>query len=163
MTLTTARLCAVAAISRDALNKIMDPDRGGLRTAIPPTAPGAARGFTRENGLEVAFIAALGRAGVVSRGARAFAAEWVAKAAAGRLERYWTCNPGAARGLEAAAAHLEYTEPIPYPDLAFMLADGGPGEPRASAAGLVTIDRHELVRRVDACLDSDDSTTISAY
>jgi hypothetical protein len=157
MTLTTARLCAVAAITRDALNKIMDADRGGLRSAIPPAAPGAARLFTRETGLEVAFIAALGRAGVASRLARDFAAEWVAKAAAGRLERYWTYNPGGGGERDASVAHLEYTEPIPYPDLAFMLADSGPEDAHAPAAGLVTLDRQELVRRVDACLATEDS------
>lgn len=155
MSLTTARLCAIAGVSRDALNKIMDPDRGGLASPIPPTQPGAARLFTRENGLEVAFIAALGRAGMVSYTARAFAAAWVEKAAACRLERYWTWNPRDDQGLGAAHLQLEYTDPIPYPDLAFMLADSGPEEPSRPAAELVTVDRMEIVRHVDACLAAD--------
>ena len=48
MPLTTARLTAIAGISRDALNKIMAPERGGLRSPIAYTIPGATRIFSRE-------------------------------------------------------------------------------------------------------------------
>ena len=161
MPLTTARLCAVAGISRDALNKIMDPQRGGLRTPIPAPESGAARLFSRSAGLEVAFVVALGQAGMLSLAARALAAEWVEKASVGRLERYWTWNPRAGATSGGGPAHLEYTDPIPYPDLAFMLADGEPGASLGCAAALVTRDRHEIVRRIDSCLADADAAVAS--
>jgi hypothetical protein len=147
MPLTTARLTALAGISRDALNKIMAPERGGLRTEIPYTIPGAARIFSRETGLEVAFIAALGRVGMAATEARRLSYTWVEKALAGQLSDYWAWNPG--RG---AAGQIEFDQVIPHPDLAFMLGDSGPDEPGRPAAAVVVIDRGEIVRRIDEAL-----------
>ena len=149
MPLTTARLTAIAGVSRDALNKIMAPERGGLRTPVPYTIPGAARVFTRETGLEVAFIVALVRVGMAAAEARKLSYTWVGKALAGELADYWAWNPG--RG-PAEGAQLEFAQAIPHADLAFMLADSGPDDPGRPAASLVLVDRGEIVRRIDEAL-----------
>ena len=149
MPLTTTRLTAIAGVSRDALNKIMASERGGLGTEIPYTIPGAARTFTRDNGLEVAFIAALGRVGMTSAEARKLSYTWVERSRAGQLATYWAWNPGAR---DPDACQLEFGEAIPHPDLAFMLADSGPDDPGQPAAAVVVIDRGEIVRRIEAAL-----------
>ena len=149
MPLTTARLTAIAGVSRDALNKIMAPDRGGLRTAVAYTIPGAARIFSRDTGLEVAFIAALTRVGMTAAAARNLSYTWVGKAQAGDLADYWAWNPG--QGV-AEGAQLEFTQAIPHGDLAFMLADSGPDDPGRPAASVVVIDRGEIVRRIDEAM-----------
>jgi hypothetical protein len=149
MPLTTARLTAIAGISRDALNKIMAPERGGLRTPVSYTIPGAARIFSRETGLEVAFIAALGRVGMAAAEARKISYTWVGKALQGELADYWAWNPGQG---DSEGAQLEFAQAIPHADLAFMLADSGPDDPGRPAAAVVLIDRGEIVRRVDEAL-----------
>ena len=149
MPLTTARLTAIAGISRDALNKMMAPDRGGLRTEISYTIPGAARVFSRPAGLEVAFLAALGRVGMSAAKARPLSYTWVEKAEAGVLSDYWAWNPG--RG-DQGDAQLEFSETIPHPDLAFMLSDAGADDAGRPAAAVVLIDRGEIVRRIDEAL-----------
>jgi len=152
MTLITARLTELAGTTRDALNKIMDPERGGLRTAVPATNPGVPRTFTRENGLEIAFIVALGHVGIPSALARRFAYAWVEKERAEQLAPYWAWNPRAGPDADPALCQLEFSQDIPFVDLAFMLADSGPEEPAAPAASLVTIDRAEIVRRISAAV-----------
>ena len=152
MTLTTARLIAIAGTTRDALNKIMDPARGGLRTPVPATLPGVARTFSRENGLEVAFIVALGRVGIPSVLARHFAYAWVEKDRVEQLAPYWAWNPRTDASADPELSQLEFSQDIPFVDLAFMLADSGPSETALPAASLVAIDRAEIVRRIAAAI-----------
>jgi hypothetical protein len=147
-------MTAIAGTTRDALNKIMDPARGGLRTPVPAAPPGTPRIFSRENGLEIVFILALGNVGMPSSLARRFAYAWVERVQSSQLTPYWAWNPRASARFGPEACQLEFADPIPFQDLAFMLSDGGPGEFDQPAATLVVIDRKELVTRVDAAVAS---------
>lgn len=164
MPLRMSDVSNISGATRDTINKWIE--RGVLETEIPTTSAGVAREFTRENAVEIAFLAALVNGGIDPTSAKGFVATWMAQELEGDLKRYFYFNP---RHLaESRTAFFSFDSDEAWAQPGGRLSDQLEGrlvsdDSEASAfddseqwfaATLVRIDRRALVWRIDSAVNS---------
>lgn len=118
-------------------------NRGVLLTELAATTAGAARDFSLDNTLEIAFIAALVAIGYSPIDAAVKAAEWRALDAEGKLAGYWVENARTRQGVLMSKAPKDLTA------LAATFQDRS-GRHYEPATALAIINVREIVKRVEA-------------
>jgi DNA-binding transcriptional ArsR family regulator len=170
MLATLTQVLGIANWSRDDFNNWKR--RADFWTDMPPTTPGVAQELSRENALEVAFLAAVAEVGADPYyGTRLEVLRWLREEKSGKLTPAWAANPQAAR-----AKALKGGQPIGQGfrnfaeanvgKLALNLRDEPTQIPRQGKAGhetkpatvLVLIDRAEIVRRIDTLFEKGGSS-----
>ncbi len=154
--LSLQSVLAAARCNRDDFNNWNR--RGILNTRVTKTTTGVARTMTRENALELAFLAALTQSGFEPQFASVEVKRWLDFETRDALPRYWFCNPRSKKlplsGEWRRVASFQHLSEINLRALLKQLGDAPEGdEPKGlSASTLIFIDRGEIVRRVDALL-----------
>jgi hypothetical protein len=150
--LTMRELVALSGASRDAINGWL-PE---MTSDAPSTTQGVTREFTRENGLEICFVAALSRAKQPLRHCFVAARAWLDMESTGSLPAFWAWNSLAPivegttiKGLRISKGKMP-VEAIFY-DLAEPVASWGPSDGEATKPNMVSIiPLADIVRKVDA-------------
>lgn len=137
-----------------------------LMTPLGEAGPGVARVFTRENALEIAFIAALVSIGHAPMVAAAIAGEWLSLHARGALAGWWVQNRVSGKALFLKSALGKITVPQLFEDGLLADNDGegalasecddeheSPADYRP-ATRIAIIHVAEIVDRVDTLFDA---------
>ena len=158
MPATLTKVLAAANWSRDDFNNWKR--RVGFSTDMPETSPGVAQELSRENALEVAYLAALSKTGAEPYNAKLRVEQWLREEKRGKLPGAWAANP---QSLEAAAAYGLPVRNFAKADLAKLsgsLPRVLPNSPIPNASRhskpatvLVLIDLAEITRRVDVLFE----------
>jgi len=154
MPATLTKVLAAANWSRDDFNNWKR--RVGFSTDMPETSPGVAQELSRENALEVAYLAALSKTGAEPFNAKLRVEQWLRAEKRGKLSGGWAANP---QSREAAAAYGQPFRNFAKADvgkLSVSLPNVLPNAPIPNASRdskpatiLVLIDLAEITRRID--------------
>lgn len=138
---TRQEVADVAGCSAEFVSNLVHRDV--LMTELAPTTAGAARDFSFDNALEIAFIAALAAIGYSPIDAAVKAAEWRALEAEGKLAAWWVENARTRQGSLMSRA------PKDLAALAATFQDRS-GRHYEHATALAIINVREIVKRVEA-------------
>jgi len=155
MPATLTQVLAAADWSRDDFNNWKR--RIGFSTKMPETSPGVAQEFSRENALEVAYLAALSKTGFEPYICNLRVEQWLRDEKRGKLPGGWASNP---QSVERSGLPLRNFAKADVGRLAVGLPNVQPTAPMPNASRnskpatvLVLIDLAEITRRIDALFD----------
>jgi hypothetical protein len=166
-TVALGAVLPLAACTRDDFNNWRR--RGIYRSSLPETRKGVPQELGRNNALELAFLAAIIRAGFDPLDAKIEVSRWIKELSAGKLAPAWVANPRRKRTSTAAALGLgfgTFNETNIYAVAGISgLNDAGPGDESGwndeapkqvpPAAVLVFVNRAEIIRRIDNLFTAD--------
>jgi hypothetical protein len=159
MAVTLTQVLRVAKWSRDDFNNWKR--RVGFSTKMQETSPGVAQELSRQNALEVAFLAAISNTGAAPYNSKLRVEQWLREEKRGKLPEGWAANPQSLEALAAYGVPIRNFAKADAGKLALNLPDAQPNRPKLPnsmyeskpATVLVLIDLAEIVRRIDALFE----------
>lgn len=146
-----------AAVDRNSFNDwmgIVRPSARALRTKFRKTSPGVARELSRENALEIGFVAALVRAGLHPVDAAKLAGAWIEEEKAGTLHPLFALNPVTGQGLAFSDSNIgffDFRAALSDDDAAGYAGEEKPATKYATQINI--IDRSQIVADMQALFE----------